>query len=59
MPPCSPEDTRGVLGSVDIYEQSNWLERFIEKIKPYIGTYPPNPPSCEEGGNCERFCEGY
>ncbi len=49
------------------------LARFIEKIKPYlricsrsenleqsllIGTYPPNPPSFEEGGNCERFCEG-
>ena len=46
------------LGSVDIDEQSNWLERFIEKIKSYlricsrfekleqsllIGTYPPNP----------------
>ena len=20
-------------------------------------TYPPSPPSCEEGGNCEWFCE--
>ena len=46
------------------------LERFIEKIKPYrricsrfekleqsllIGTYPPSPPSCEEGGTVSGF----
>ena len=31
------------------------VERFIEKIKPYIGTYPPNPPSCEEGGTVSGF----
>ena len=28
-----------------------------------MGTYPPNPPSCEEGGNvngfCERECDGF
>ena len=23
----------------------------------FIGTYPPSPPSCEEGGNEDRFCE--
>ena len=49
------------------------MGRFIEKIKPYrricsrieklgqsllIGTYPPNPPSLEEGGNADGFCEG-
>ena len=23
------------------------------------GTYPPSPPSCEEGGNEDRSCEGF
>ena len=28
-------------------------------LNPFIGTYPPGPPSCEEGGNGERLCEGF
>ena len=29
------ETDKRILGRVDIYEPCNWLERFIEKIKPY------------------------
>lgn len=29
------ETDKRILGRVDIYEPCNWLERFIEKIKPW------------------------
>ncbi len=36
--------------SAHLYQLIHYRDRFRSHLK-IIGTYPPGPPSCEEGGN--------